>query len=83
MTEEEIIDLGFEKVDILHDESQNGYDYYYYHKEVVPNLALHSTDSDDVQNNHWQLKCFEIPSVQISTSEEYLRFVNAVNPNMP
>lgn len=82
MTEEEIIDLGFEKVDILHDESQNGYDYYYYHKEVVPNLALHSTDSDDVQNNHWQLKCFEIPSVQISTSEEYLRFVNAVNPNM-
>jgi hypothetical protein len=83
MTEEEIIDLGFEKVDILHDESQNGYDYYYYHKEVVPNLALHSTDSDDVQNNHWQLKCFEIPSVQISTSEEYLRFVNAINPNMP
>ena len=82
MTEEEIIDLGFEKVDILHDESQNGYNYYYYHKEVVPNLALHSTDSDDVQNNHWQLKCFEIPSVQISTSEEYLRFVNAVNPNM-
>ena len=83
MTEEEIIDLGFEKVDILHDESQNGYDYYYYHKEVVPNLALHSTDSDDVQNNHWQLKCFEISSVQISTSEEYLRFVNAINPNMP
>ena len=82
MTEQEIIDLGFEKIDILHDESQNGYDYYYYHKEVVPNLALHSTDSDDVQNNHWQLKCFEIPSVQISTSEEYLRFVNAVNPNM-
>ena len=83
MTEQEMIDLGFEKVDILHDETQNGYDYYYYHKEVVPNLALHSTDSDDVQNNHWQLKCFEIPSVQINTSEEYLRFVNAVNPNMP
>lgn len=82
MTEEEIIDLGFEKVDILNDESQNGYDYYYYHKEVVPNLALHSTDSDDVKDNNWQLRCFEIPSIQISTSLEYLRFIDAINPNM-
>jgi hypothetical protein len=82
MTEEEIIDLGFEKVDILNDESQNGYDYYYYHKEVVPNLALHSTDSDDVKDNNWQLRCFEIPSIQINTSLEYLRFIDAINPNM-
>jgi hypothetical protein len=82
MTEEDLINLGFEKVDISNDESQNGYDYYYYHKEVVPNLALHSTDSDDVENNYWQLKCFEIPSIQINTQEEYLRFINAVNPSI-
>jgi len=80
MTEEDLINLGFEKVDITNDESQNGYDYYYYHKEVIPNLALHSTDSDDVRDNNWQLGCFEIPSIQINTPEEYLRFIEAVNP---
>lgn len=82
MTEEELIDLGFEKVDITNDESQNGYDYYYYHKEVVSNLVLHSTDSDNVRDNYWQLKCFEIPSIQINTLEGYLRFINAVNPSI-
>lgn len=82
MTEQELIDLGFEKVNITNDESQNGYDYYYYYKEVVLNIALHSTDSDDVKNDNWQLKCFEIPSIQINTPEEYLRFIEAVNPKI-
>ena len=82
MTEEDLINLGFDKVDITNDESQNGYDYYYYHKEVVPNLALHSTDSDDVEDNNWQLKCFEIPSIEINTPEEYLKFVDAINPRI-
>jgi hypothetical protein len=30
MTEQDLIDLGFDKVEVLDDESQNGYDYYYY-----------------------------------------------------
>ena len=30
MTEQELVDFGFDKVEVSDDESQNGYDYYYY-----------------------------------------------------
>ena len=55
MTEQEIIELGFEKVDILHNESQNGYNYYFYQKELCDEIVLHSTDSIDVKNDSWEI----------------------------
>ena len=52
MTEQEIIDLGFEKVEVLDDESQNGYDYYYYMIDLMPGLSLH-TSCDDESSEGW------------------------------
>lgn len=78
MTEEDLIDLGFEKVDILDDESQNGYDYYLYHKEVCSDVVLYSTDNIDVIDDNWTLKCHEIPSIRIRSMEHYLQFVEVL-----
>ena len=79
MTEEDLIDLGFEKMDIDNSDSQNGYDYYYYQKELCENVVLHSTDSIDVENNEWELMCWEIPAIRIKTKEHYLQFVEILN----
>lgn len=59
MTEEDLIDLGFEKVDVPDSESQNGYDYYYYKLKLMEDLVLVSSDSDTVRNNTWQVKNFD------------------------
>lgn len=78
MTEAELVEVGFEVVLVEDIESQNGYDYYYYHKELCDDLVLYSIDSVDVEDNNWTLKCYEIPSLRINTIEHYLNFVEVL-----
>ena len=40
MTEQELMDLDFEKVMVYDEESDNGYDYYYFHKQVGGSMFL-------------------------------------------
>lgn len=40
MTEQELMDLDFEKVMVYDEESDNGYDYYYFRKQVSGSLYL-------------------------------------------
>lgn len=61
MTESELTDLGFNKVEVKNLESQNGYDYYYYTFEVFNNLTLISIDSDRVENGNWYVYNLEWP----------------------
>lgn len=79
MTEEELIDLGFEQVHIADAESQNGYDYYFYQKEVCDNIVLYTTDSIDTTDNDWSVKCWDIPAIRIQSKEHYMQFLEAVN----
>ena len=59
MTEEDLISLGFQKVDVLDIESQNGYDYYYYKLKLMDELILVSNESDMAHNNNWEVKNFD------------------------
>jgi hypothetical protein len=75
MTEQDLIKEGFEKVVISDDESQNGFDYYYYQKEVCESIVLYSTDSVDVIDDSWQLRTFDIPAILISELMHYKEFM--------
>lgn len=79
MTEEELIDLGFDQVYISDAESQNGYDYYFYQKEICDNIVLYSTDSDSVVDNNWALRCWDIPAIRIYSRDHYLQFLEMIN----
>jgi hypothetical protein len=79
MTEQELIELGFEKVSVTDDESQNGYDYYYYHKELCDNVVLYSVDSKEVKDNDWYLRCWEIPAIRIHSTLHYADFLEVLN----
>jgi hypothetical protein len=79
MTEENLIELGFEKINVYNVESQNGYDYYYYQKELCPDVVLHSTDNLDVKDNNWELLCWDIPAIKIVTTQTYMEFVEVLN----
>jgi|694.fasta_scaffold00211_78 hypothetical protein len=79
MTEEDLIELGFEKILIQDDESQNGYDYYYYNKELCDNIVLYSTDSIDVEDNNWIVKCWDIPAIRITSKDHFMQFVEMID----
>ena len=53
MTENELTDFGFNKIEIKDLQSQNGYDYYYYTFDIFENLTLCSVDSDRVEDDNW------------------------------
>lgn len=58
MTEQELIDLGFDKVEVSDSESQNGYDYYYYVLDLLPGLSLISSGNDQSQDG-WSVYNFD------------------------
>lgn len=53
MTEKELIEFRFKKDIIFDSESQNGYDYYYYTLEIIQDLVLVSSESDEVEDDEW------------------------------
>jgi len=49
MTEKELELLGFEKQIVTNDESQNGYDFYFYSYKIADGLTFISCANDEVE----------------------------------
>jgi hypothetical protein len=82
MTENDLTDLGFNKVEINDMDSQNGYDYFYYTLHVFDNLTLSSTDSDVVKDGEWFVHNLDWPSqFQLNTKNEVISFLQSVQSN--
>lgn len=60
MTEQELIEEGFERVEVPSLESGDDTDYYYYKLDLNPNFTLISNANDEVYNKAWKVTCFEI-----------------------
>ena len=58
--EHELIEEGFERVDVLASESDNENDYYHYQLDLNDNFTLISDASDEITNNKWNVYCYEI-----------------------
>jgi hypothetical protein len=79
MTEKELLDLEFDKITISNSESQNGYDYYFYQKELCDTIVLYTTDSIDAQNDRWVISCWDIPAIKIETVKHYQQFLDVMD----
>lgn len=79
MTESDLTNLGFNKVEVNDLESQNGYDYFYYTLEIFDNLTLCSVDSDRVQDGNWYIMNLDWPdNFRLQSPQELLSFLQAV-----
>jgi len=79
MTENELTDLGFSKVEVNDLESQNGYDYFYYTFDVFENLTLISVDNDRVENEDWYVYNLDWPDqFKLQTKDQVLQFLQSV-----
>jgi hypothetical protein len=79
MTENELTDLGFNKVEVNNLESQNGYDYYYYTFDIFNNLTLISVDNDRVEDEDWYVYNLDWPDqFKLKTSDQVLQFLHSV-----
>lgn len=55
MKEDELINFGFERIDVPIEESGDKTDYYYYKYDLSDTITLTSIPSDEVQNNNWTI----------------------------
>lgn len=75
MTEQELLDLGFEKVEILNKDSDNGFDYHYYNLDVTEGLSLVSNDSDTVHDNNWKVYNWDWPEIVIERKQDVIQLL--------
>lgn len=53
MKEEDLVNLGFEKVEVPVEESGDKTDYYYYKYDLSDTITLVSIASDQAKDNNW------------------------------
>jgi hypothetical protein len=79
MTENDLTNLGFNKVEVNDLESQNGYDYYYYTFDIFNNLTLISVDNDRVENGDWYVYNLDWPDqFRLQTVDQVQEFLHSV-----
>ena len=78
MTEEDLINLKFTKIIVPDSESQNGYDYYYYRKEIEEGLSFISNGNDEATNNKWYVINPDWPNAKINDKESIINLENMV-----
>ena len=79
MTENDLTNLGFNKVEVKDLDSQNGYDYFYYTLEIFDNLTLCSVDSDCEKDNNWFVTNLEWPDqFKLQSPQEVQSFLQTV-----
>lgn len=72
ITEQNLIDLGFEKVDgNLEGQSEP----WYYYNLDIGNVTLTSDDSDEVKDGHWNVHIWELDLV-INNLSDLNEFIN-------
>jgi hypothetical protein len=60
MRESELIEEGFERVDVPIEESGDKTDYYYYKYDLNDHCTIISTESNIAYGKNWIVRCFEM-----------------------
>lgn len=82
MTEKDLLDLGFEKILVDDEESDNGYDYYYYKLKLTPTFALESRDSNEIEDGIWTITSFDIEELNFEKIEKLKNFIEVFKSNL-
>jgi hypothetical protein len=81
MTEQDLIELGFERNDITAEESGYQNDWYYYTYDFVNNLSLISCDNEEAQIKGWYIEVFEAETIRFYTAEDVKKLIDIINKN--
>ena len=83
MTEQDLIDFGFERNDVTAEESGAYNDFYYYDIDLGSNgsISLISPSNDEVENGNWYVEVFEDAKVIFTGKDDLKIFIDIINKN--
>mgnify|MGYP000205998418 CR=1 FL=1 len=81
MVEEDLVQLGFERVDV--NEEEHGDKAFHYYTYDIGNgvISLITQSNDEVENNNWHVEVFDDSSITFTTVEELVKFIAIVEKN--
>ena len=80
MTEEIFNELGFERTDVLMEESGCGNDFYYYALEIS-DICIMSNSNDEAKKNGWEAFIFDFLSMRIKGAGDLKDLVRIIRNN--
>jgi len=85
MTEQELIRLDFERVDVSPEEAgdENGFHYYTYDFSDSNGLCLISSSNDEAEKEEqWSVQIFDYDDITFTDAERLLDFINILKENI-
>ena len=82
MKEEELIQLGFERVDVSEKESGDKAFYYFTYDIGNGTISLIIQSNDEVKDNNWHVEVFDDTSIRFETIEDITKFIQVTEKNI-
>ena len=80
MKEQDLIDLGFERIDVSAEES-GGDPFHYYTLDFSRGFSLISNGSDEVENGEWHVEVFEAPEINFIDKKDVKQLIDIIKRN--
>lgn len=84
MKEQDIIDLGFERVDITKEQSGHEDDWHYYTYDFTSGFSLITQANDEVVDDKWVVEVFETSTIRFTdkkTIETLIKIITKAKIN--
>ena len=82
MKEQDLIDLGFEKI-IADPNDWEGLEWHYYLYEFTHGFSLISNDSDNLRDEQWYVEFFVYDTIEIFSKEDVQTLIEIIERNNP
>jgi hypothetical protein len=82
MKEEDLIQLGFKRVDVSEQESGDKAFYYYTYDIGNGVISLITQSNDEVKDNDWHVEVFDDTSIRFETIEDITKFIQVTEKNI-
>jgi hypothetical protein len=82
MKEADLIQLGFQRVDVSEQESGDKAFHYYTYDIGNGVISLITQSNDEVDNNNWHVEVFDDTSIRFETIEDITKFIQVTEKNI-
>ena len=75
MKEQDLIDLGFERVDVTKEESGSPDDWYYYIYYFTSGFGLISSDNEEAEKDGWCVEFLDVDDIRFTNVRELAKLI--------
>lgn len=80
MKEQDLIDLGFERIDVSAEESGDEA-FYYFTYDFTKHFSMISNDNDEAEKEGWCVEIFDYSDIRFFQKEDVKVLIDVINKN--